>query len=69
MSKKITESKPTTGPQSWKWRIAKAGHSGLSFADIAGFHHTKLSQYMSGKITPEPDRIAHVEKCLKKLGV
>lgn len=66
MSNKKTE--PTDGPSTWRWRIAKTGKTAREFADYAGIHNTKLSQYINGKIQPEPARISHVEKCLKRLG-
>ncbi len=58
-----------TGIETWRWRIAKAGHTARSFALYSGVPNTKISQYINGKIVPTPDRIAHIEAALRELGV
>jgi len=57
-----------TGPATWRWRIAKTGKTAQVFAEYADVPNTKISQYINGRITPAPERIAHIEKCLKELG-
>lgn len=62
-------SKKNIGPETWRWRLAKAGKTALEFYGISGVHNTRMSQYMNGKIQPNPETVEQVERALKKLGV
>ena len=57
-------------PQSWGWRIRKAGLNACSFCQQTGAtHNTTISGYISGKLKPSPDIAARIEAALKALGV
>jgi transcriptional regulator with XRE-family HTH domain len=55
--------------KTWKWRIVKAGHNGITFAELLGIAPSVLSEYMSGKKSPSLERYDHIEGKLKELGV
>jgi len=58
-----------TGIETWRWRIAKAGHTARSFSKLCEVNNALISQYINGKIVPTPDRIAHIEASLRELVV
>ncbi len=62
-------SKKNIGPETWRWRLAKAGKTALEFYEISGIHNTRFSQYVNGKIQPNQETIDQIESALKKLGV
>jgi len=61
--------KKQTGIDTWRWRIAKAGHTARSFARYCEVNNALISQYVNGKIVPTPERIEHIEASLRELGV
>ncbi len=60
---------PATPYTTWRWRIAKAGHTAASFAAAIGVNAPQLSRYMRGRVTPLPDTVKRIEKALKGMGV
>jgi len=54
---------------SWRWRIAKAGHTVKSFASATGRNKNQIYNWLNGWANPSAKSIEAMEKDLKDMGV